>query len=112
MPGKNVITCVCFLMLVEYLPSNNLIIHTIYSEQFPNSHLRGIQNYWDLKVSYRNQWVGLTGGPTTLYLTKTLRLENHNMTTKRLSRFRKLRLSRAMKNNPRWSIPRRRPIPD
>jgi type IX secretion system PorP/SprF family membrane protein len=34
-----------------------------------NPALAGIQNYWDLKASYRNQWVGLHGGPTTLYLT-------------------------------------------
>ena len=31
--------------------------------------MAGIENYWDLKVSYRNQWVGLEGAPTTLYLT-------------------------------------------
>jgi len=34
-----------------------------------NPALTGIENYWDLKVSYRNQWVGLNGAPTTLYLT-------------------------------------------
>jgi type IX secretion system PorP/SprF family membrane protein len=34
-----------------------------------NPALAGIENYWDFKVSYRNQWVGLNGAPTTLYLT-------------------------------------------
>jgi type IX secretion system PorP/SprF family membrane protein len=34
-----------------------------------NPALAGIENYWDLKVSYRNQWVGLNGAPRTLYLT-------------------------------------------
>jgi type IX secretion system PorP/SprF family membrane protein len=34
-----------------------------------NPALAGIENYWDCKVSYRNQWVGLEGAPTTLYLT-------------------------------------------
>jgi type IX secretion system PorP/SprF family membrane protein len=34
-----------------------------------NPALAGIENYWDLKVSYRNQWVGLNGAPTTMYLT-------------------------------------------
>ncbi len=34
-----------------------------------NPALAGIENYWDSKVSYRNQWVGLEGAPTTLYLT-------------------------------------------
>ena len=34
-----------------------------------NPALAGIEDYWDLKASYRNQWVGLNGAPTTLYLT-------------------------------------------
>lgn len=34
-----------------------------------NPALAGIENYWDFKASYRNQWVGLEGAPTTLYLT-------------------------------------------
>jgi type IX secretion system PorP/SprF family membrane protein len=34
-----------------------------------NPALAGIENYWDLKISYRNQWVGLHGAPTTMYLT-------------------------------------------
>lgn len=34
-----------------------------------NPALAGIENYWDCKASYRNQWVGLDGAPTTLYLT-------------------------------------------
>jgi len=34
-----------------------------------NPALAGIENYWDCKVSYRNQWIGLNGAPTTLYLT-------------------------------------------
>jgi len=34
-----------------------------------NPALAGIENYWDCKASYRNQWVGLEGAPTTLYFT-------------------------------------------
>jgi type IX secretion system PorP/SprF family membrane protein len=34
-----------------------------------NPALAGIENYWDCKVSYRHQWVGLNGAPKTLYLT-------------------------------------------
>ncbi len=67
---KFVISCVCFLMMgcvsaqqqpyyTQYI-LNNFIL---------NPALAGIQNYWDIKVSYRNQWVGLQGAPTTLYLT-------------------------------------------
>jgi type IX secretion system PorP/SprF family membrane protein len=71
MTGKKfVISCVCFLMIgcvraqqqpyyTQYM-LNNFIL---------NPALAGIENYWDIKASYRNQWVGLQGGPTTLYLT-------------------------------------------
>jgi type IX secretion system PorP/SprF family membrane protein len=67
---KFVISGVCFLMVgcvfaqqqpyyTQYM-MNNFIL---------NPALAGIENYWDTKVSYRNQWVGLNGAPTTLYLT-------------------------------------------
>ena len=67
---KFVINSVCFLMLggvsaqqqpyyTQYI-LNNFIL---------NPALAGIENYWDLKISYRNQWVGLHGAPTTMYLT-------------------------------------------
>jgi type IX secretion system PorP/SprF family membrane protein len=67
---KFAISSVCFLMVgaacaqqqpyyTQYM-MNNFIL---------NPALAGIENYWDSKVSYRNQWVGLNGAPTTLYLT-------------------------------------------
>lgn len=34
-----------------------------------NPALSGIENYTDIKLSVRNQWVGLSGGPRTTYLT-------------------------------------------
>jgi len=33
-----------------------------------NPALSGIENYTDLKLSYRNQWSGINGAPTTMYL--------------------------------------------
>jgi type IX secretion system PorP/SprF family membrane protein len=33
-----------------------------------NPALSGIENYTDVKLSYRNQWTGLTGAPVTTYL--------------------------------------------
>lgn len=33
-----------------------------------NPALTGIENYTDVKLSYRNQWTGITGAPVTLYL--------------------------------------------
>jgi type IX secretion system PorP/SprF family membrane protein len=34
-----------------------------------NPALAGIENYWDFKTSYRSQWEGINGAPTTAYLT-------------------------------------------
>ncbi len=71
MSGKKfVISGLCILVLgcasaqqqpyyTQYM-MNNFIL---------NPALAGIENYWDCKVSYRNQWVGINGAPTTLYLT-------------------------------------------
>jgi type IX secretion system PorP/SprF family membrane protein len=33
-----------------------------------NPALTGIENYTDLKLSYRNQWTGIDGAPVTMYL--------------------------------------------
>jgi type IX secretion system PorP/SprF family membrane protein len=34
-----------------------------------NPAIAGIENYWDVKASHREQWVGLDGAPVTSYLT-------------------------------------------
>ncbi len=34
-----------------------------------NPALAGTENYWDFKTSYRSQWEGINGAPTTAYLT-------------------------------------------
>jgi hypothetical protein len=34
-----------------------------------NPAVAGIENYWDMKVSHRHQWVGLEGAPITTYVT-------------------------------------------
>ncbi|HEX6333331.1 MAG TPA: type IX secretion system membrane protein PorP/SprF, partial [Flavisolibacter sp.] len=34
-----------------------------------NPALTGIENYTDIKISARDQWVGLDGAPRTIYLT-------------------------------------------
>lgn len=34
-----------------------------------NPAVAGIENYWDLKSSHRQQWVGLDGAPVTTYVT-------------------------------------------
>src|SRR5919112_1721208 len=34
-----------------------------------NPAVAGIENYTDVKISHRHQWVGLDGAPVTTYLT-------------------------------------------
>lgn len=45
----------------------------IYSQYVLNNYiinpaLTGIENYTDVKLSYRNQWTGINGSPVTMYL--------------------------------------------
>jgi type IX secretion system PorP/SprF family membrane protein len=67
---KFVINCVCFFV-VGCVSAQQQPYYTQYilNNFILNPALAGIENYWDFKVSYRNQWVGLDGAPTTLYLT-------------------------------------------
>jgi type IX secretion system PorP/SprF family membrane protein len=71
MPGKKfVFSCLCFLIVGKACAQQQpYYTQYILNNFILNPALAGIQNYWDFKVSYRNQWVGLKGAPTTLYLT-------------------------------------------
>jgi type IX secretion system PorP/SprF family membrane protein len=67
---KFVIICLCYLMgSCVYAQQQPYYTQYILNNFILNPALAGIENYWDCKVSYRNQWVGLNGAPTTLYLT-------------------------------------------
>src|SRR5947208_12010029 len=44
-----------------------------------NPAIAGIENYWDVKVSHRHQWVGLEGAPVTTYLTIQGPLSKNNL---------------------------------
>ncbi|PSL47537.1 type IX secretion system PorP/SprF family membrane protein [Chitinophaga niastensis] len=58
-----------------------LMAHVVHAQQQPhytqyimnpfiiNPALAGIENYWDLRLSHRHQWVGMKGAPVTTYLT-------------------------------------------
>jgi type IX secretion system PorP/SprF family membrane protein len=49
-----------------------------------NPALAGIENYWDVKLSYRHQWQGVEGAPRTTYLTVNgplRRIQYHKGTT-------------------------------
>jgi type IX secretion system PorP/SprF family membrane protein len=67
---KFLISGVCFLWLgCAYAQQQPYYTQYMMNNFILNPALAGIENYWDLKVSYRNQWVGLNGAPTTMYLT-------------------------------------------
>jgi type IX secretion system PorP/SprF family membrane protein len=67
---KFLINGLCFLMVgCAYAQQQPYYTQYILNNFILNPALAGIENYWDFKVSYRNQWVGLNGAPTTMYLT-------------------------------------------
>jgi len=61
-----VASLICFATFAQQLPHytqyvlNNYII---------NPAVAGIENYTDVKISHRHQWVGIDGAPVTTYLT-------------------------------------------
>lgn len=73
----NLYTMNGFKILVTFLLLNSFV----YAQQKPhytqyilnnyilNPALSGIENYCDIKLSHRNQWVGLQDAPVTTYLT-------------------------------------------
>ena len=70
MGKKFVINC-AYILIVGCSSAQQQPYYTQYllNNFILNPALAGIENYWDCKVSYRNQWVGLEGAPKTLYLT-------------------------------------------
>jgi type IX secretion system PorP/SprF family membrane protein len=68
-----------------------LLVHLSIAQQRPyytqyilnnyiiNPALAGIENYWDVKVSHRHQWVGLDGAPVTTYFTIQGPLSKNNL---------------------------------
>jgi type IX secretion system PorP/SprF family membrane protein len=71
MRGKKLVINGVFLLMAgcAYAQQQPYYTQYILNNFILNPALAGIENYWDCKVSYRNQWVGLNGAPTTLYLT-------------------------------------------
>lgn len=65
-----------FLIAVVILCLGNLAFSQakpFYTQYILNNYilnpaLTGIENYTDIKLSYRNQWAGITGAPVTTYL--------------------------------------------
>lgn len=63
-----------FFVVITVLAMQNIIAQQkpYYTQYILNNYilnpaLSGIENYTDVKLSYRNQWTGLTGAPVTTY---------------------------------------------
>src|SRR6476661_4670 len=46
-----------------------------------NPAVAGIENYTDVKLSYRNQWTGINGAPVTAYFSIHAPIGKHDLKT-------------------------------
>lgn len=74
-----------------------------------NPALSGIESYWDVKLSYRNQWSGIPGAPQTLYATAhgplNLMLNGRKTTSKRKTHGRKSTVTRSKPTSQQSLLP-------
>jgi len=71
MQMKKIISISALFFIVPSLVAQQKPQYTQYilNNYILNPALSGIENYWDVKLSNRDQWVGLNGAPRTMYLT-------------------------------------------
>lgn len=61
-----IITC-CFFSLAGFSQAKPFYTQYILNNYILNPAITGIENYTDVKLSYRNQWAGINGAPVTSY---------------------------------------------
>jgi type IX secretion system PorP/SprF family membrane protein len=68
---KYLVTLCVSLFIVSIVSAQQKAEYTQYviNEYIINPALSGIENYTDVKIGHRHQWVGLQGAPVTTYLT-------------------------------------------
>ena len=57
----------CFISLAGFAQAKPYYTQYILNNYILNPAITGIENYTDVKLSYRNQWAGITGAPVTTY---------------------------------------------
>jgi type IX secretion system PorP/SprF family membrane protein len=57
-----------FISLAAYSQAKPFYTQYILNNYILNPGITGIENYTDVKLSYRNQWAGISGAPVTSYL--------------------------------------------
>ena len=84
---KRIYTLLLLLILCRLVYAQQLPQHTQYVQNnlILNPAVAGIENYIDLRSSYRTQWVGLEGAPTSFYTSIHTSLNKNDKNTKRLS---------------------------
>jgi type IX secretion system PorP/SprF family membrane protein len=66
---RNILTlCLCAFVLVSLAQQKPHYTQYILNNYILNPALTGIENYTDVKMSARDQWIGLKGAPQTFYL--------------------------------------------
>jgi type IX secretion system PorP/SprF family membrane protein len=62
---------ILFSIVLSFVQAQQRPYYTQYvmNNYILNPALSGIENYTDVKLSYRNQWVGIDGAPKTFYFT-------------------------------------------
>lgn len=58
----------CFISVTGLAQAKPYYTQYILNNYILNPAITGIENYTDVKLSYRNQWAGITGAPVTSYL--------------------------------------------
>src|SRR3954470_16811434 len=68
---RNIVTGLLTLLASAQLSAQQQPHYTQYilNQYILNPALTGIENYTDIKLSHRHQWVGLQDAPVTTYLT-------------------------------------------
>ncbi len=65
---KNLLTILtCFVSLTALCQAKPSYTQYILNNYILNPGITGIENYTDVKLSYRNQWAGIPGAPVTMY---------------------------------------------
>ena len=60
--------CLCLSVQLAFAQQRPHYTQYILNNYILNPALSGIENYTDLKISGRDQWVGLNGAPQTAYI--------------------------------------------
>ncbi len=61
--------CLLFSGFAAYAQQKPIYSQYILNNYIINPAVTGIENYTDVKISYRNQWQGIDGAPVTTYVT-------------------------------------------